>query len=442
MIPALADNRYLRFGAFAGLYVAQGIPWGLFMVALPTWLADQGYSSAEVGSFLGAVSLPWTLKLLTGPMMDRFSFLPMGRRRPWVIVAQAGILVGTLILSLGASSFGWILAIGFLINLCAAWQDVAVDGMAIDVLPEDERARANAFMFGGQALGISGTSAGGAWLLSQYGLSATALIMALAVAMIALIPLCFRERAGERLLPWTHGSALPRSLALSESSWGQIIGNLFRVLILPMSLLLVAIKFGDRVVVGLLNATFPVMTTQELGFDATFYPTWTSIAGVVAAVFGVLVAPFIDRFGAKRALFWGLVFKAAVIAGAGLLAPYWADETVLIGVIFMIGLAGQLLTVASIAMFMSLCTPKVAATQFAVYMAMSNLALSTGSVLLGPVDAWLDFDEVFLAAAALDLAVIALIPLFNLERHKSRVDALFAESVPEQAAAPGVRPPG
>ena len=123
-LPALADHRYLRFGGFAGLYAAQGIPWGIFMVALPTWLASQGHSSAQVGTFLAVVSLPWTLKLLTGPIMDRFSFLPILRRRPWVIVAQSGILLGCLALSTVPVSFAWMLMLDFIINFFAAWQDV------------------------------------------------------------------------------------------------------------------------------------------------------------------------------------------------------------------------------------------------------------------------------------------------------------------------------
>ena len=48
----MADSRGLRLAGFAGLYAAQGLPWGLFMVALPTWLASQGHSSTEVGLFL------------------------------------------------------------------------------------------------------------------------------------------------------------------------------------------------------------------------------------------------------------------------------------------------------------------------------------------------------------------------------------------------------
>ena len=93
-LPALVDNRILRLLALACLYVAQGLPYGLLLVALPTWLAAQNYSSTEVGLFIAAVSLPWTLKLLTGPIMDRFSLLSMGRRRPWVLAALSGILLG------------------------------------------------------------------------------------------------------------------------------------------------------------------------------------------------------------------------------------------------------------------------------------------------------------------------------------------------------------
>jgi len=397
------------------------------MVALPAWLAARGHSSAEVGGFLAAVSFPWTLKLFTGPVMDRFAFLPMGRRRPWVLAAQSGILVGSLLLAGAPQSFGWILALGFAVNFFAAWQDVAVDGMAIDVLAEDERARANAFMFGGQSIGIAASSAGGAYLLSAFGLMAAALVMAACVGIIFVIPLLLRERPGERLLPWTPGHASARSAALQEKRWGTIFRDLLVTLALPMSVLLVLVKFGDRVAAGLLGAAMPVMTTQELGYAQTFYPQWNAASGIVAALFGVLVAPLVDRFGARRALVWGLVFKILLVLGAAMLAAYWARPTVMIGIIIATGLGGQLLTIATIALFMHLCTPRVAATQFAVYMALSNLALSAGSALLGPFDAWLDFRQLFFAVAAIDVVALSLLRWFDLERHQQRLRALMPQ---------------
>ena len=78
-LPALVDHRHLRFAA---LYAAQGLPFGLFAVAIPAWLAAQGASAAEIGSYLAIATLPWSAKLLAGPLMDRFTFLPMDRRRP------------------------------------------------------------------------------------------------------------------------------------------------------------------------------------------------------------------------------------------------------------------------------------------------------------------------------------------------------------------------
>ena len=54
-LPALVDHRHLRFAA---LYAAQGLPFGLFAVAIPAWLAAQGASAAEIGSYLAIATLP------------------------------------------------------------------------------------------------------------------------------------------------------------------------------------------------------------------------------------------------------------------------------------------------------------------------------------------------------------------------------------------------
>lgn len=80
-LPALKDHRNLRFFTLGLLYVAQGLPIGLFQVAIPAWMASQGMSAAQVGGFIAIVFLPWSFKLLAGPVMDRFSFPPMGRRK-------------------------------------------------------------------------------------------------------------------------------------------------------------------------------------------------------------------------------------------------------------------------------------------------------------------------------------------------------------------------
>ena len=89
--PVLQQSRWLRFLTLAVLYAAQGLPVGLFQVAIPAWFAAEGLSLGQIGGFIAIVFLPWSFKLFAGPVMDKFSFPPMGRRRPWVLGAQSGI---------------------------------------------------------------------------------------------------------------------------------------------------------------------------------------------------------------------------------------------------------------------------------------------------------------------------------------------------------------
>lgn len=79
--------------------------------------------------------------------MDRYEFLPMGRRRPWVLGAQLGLSLSLLALMLvehPAEQLGLLMLIGVVINSFAATQDVAVDGMAIDLTPLKEQGRLKA----------------------------------------------------------------------------------------------------------------------------------------------------------------------------------------------------------------------------------------------------------------------------------------------------------
>lgn len=71
------------------MYFAQGLPYALMNVSIPAWLASQGIGARQIASFLAVIVLPRTFKLLSGPLMDRFEFLPMGRRRPRSIATGA-----------------------------------------------------------------------------------------------------------------------------------------------------------------------------------------------------------------------------------------------------------------------------------------------------------------------------------------------------------------
>ena len=98
-LPVLSEHRNLRFITVTALYFAQGIQLGLMNVAIPAYLAANGVSPAIVGSFIGASLLPWSLKFFCAPLMDRFTYLPLGRRRPWILVGLVGAFAGYVSMS-------------------------------------------------------------------------------------------------------------------------------------------------------------------------------------------------------------------------------------------------------------------------------------------------------------------------------------------------------
>ncbi|NQT83899.1 MFS transporter, partial [bacterium] len=84
----LSDNPRVRLAILCALYVAQGIPFGFVTITLKAYLTERGLGVAEIGNILAMTTWPWAFKWVWGPVIDRFQFLPMGRRRPWILLAQ------------------------------------------------------------------------------------------------------------------------------------------------------------------------------------------------------------------------------------------------------------------------------------------------------------------------------------------------------------------
>ncbi len=81
-IPSLSENPILRYFTFIVLYFSQGIPEGITIFAIPAWMAMNGKSAAEIAGYSAAILIPFSLKILLAPMMERYTYLPMGRRKP------------------------------------------------------------------------------------------------------------------------------------------------------------------------------------------------------------------------------------------------------------------------------------------------------------------------------------------------------------------------
>ena len=426
----LSESRWLRFGSFSAFYFAQGVPLGLLSGAIVPWLAANGASEAQIGAFSAWIGLPWALKLIAGPFMDRFTFLPMGFRRPWVLALQSGLVLSLLALAAVGAGFedgiegGSLLALtiaGATVNAFAATQDVAVDGMAIDVLPAAERGRANAFMGFGQRVGYAAFGALCASLLVRFGIATAALASAVAVAAILLLAGALRERPGERRLPWNEGRAAAR-----EHPPPTILGNtwsVLRVLALPMSLVAIAVEFVSRLRDGMATALFPVLATQELGFAPERLSYFDCFVVLATASLAVCFGPAIDRFGAKRLLFLSLVASAAVHFVAGWWPGLWQDTAGAMAFYCLQAALAHLVFVAVLALFMNLCSSRVAATQFAVYMALANLGRSAGAGLVALFGAGLGPGQELLLMGGLLAASAATLLTLDEDRHQRQLES-------------------
>ncbi|WP_439534110.1 MFS transporter [Polymorphobacter sp.] len=409
-LPVLAERRRWRGLTLFALYLAQGVPEGLLYVAVPAWLATNGASAAEIGSFIGIILLPWSFKLLNGVLMDRFQFPAMGRRRPWIIGAQLVLVAAMLAMSAQAPQPGELALLslsGFLINMAAAYQDVAIDGMAIDIVPEAERGTANGLMWGGKTLGIAGSAIVCGALIAEWGFAAAVLAPAAAIFIVLLFPLLLRERGGERVLPWTPGVADSETPA-PPGLW-RLVTTLATVMVRTPNILLALGIFVAFAAYGLKTALVPVFAVQGLGWDQQAFTRLAGGADIAGGLFGIAASGWIaDRLGHGRAVVVALLLLAGLHGGMALAGPLWPQPMLFAAYFVAHALLFVLLSVSVYARAMAACDRLVGATQFSAFMAMLNLGTSFGAQQLGLVQGAWGSAGVFAAAAGCCLAAIGL----------------------------------
>jgi PAT family beta-lactamase induction signal transducer AmpG len=411
----LTEHRRWRFVVFFMLYVAQGIPFGLLVIALPAYMAQRGVSALEISAYLGVVMLPHAIKLINGPIMDRWTYWPMGKRRPWVLIAQCTLVTAFISLALvpdPLSNIALLTALSFAVNYFTGFQDVATDGMAVDVLPIDDQAKASSIMFGGAVVSVAVSAAAGGWALSRYGIAVPSLFCAGAIALISSFLLISRERPGERLLPWTGGRATDDPNFKRPEGLKEIGLNLKKYVLMRASLFAIAAAAIYQFGRGIFLAMMPVYYVKELGWNDTAYSGLTGSALLAGGTISILFGGFIlERIGRVRAF----QVLCAVAAALGLLlvvAPWLSDVDLAMKAYRVAYLVlDTLINVAFIAVAMAICAKQVAATQFAIYMALSNVGYSAGSAAFGPLLTVLSYEAVFVV-----FAVVTILALFTMRQ--------------------------
>ena len=339
------------------LYVVQGMPYGFFVTALPLFLRQAGVSRTSIG-FYSVLGLPWFLKFLWAPLIDRFSWSRLGRRKSWIVACTACLVVMLLLLigeePVPGTSITLLLFIIFVINLLAATQDIAVDGFAVDSLSPEERGPGNA----AQVVGFKGGMllTGGLFLafVLQIGWSGMCIGMACISLLILLALLLYPEGSPDGPDNDSHPGL------------SQIVGSLVVLARRSGFLLALALICTYKTGESLIDAMYKIflmdcgMGTSTIGILCGGWGLGFSLAG---SLLGGWVA---RRAGRLQVLFWFGVLRAIPLAAIACLpflgAPLapWIVYPVTLAEHFM----GGMLTTVMFAFMMDLCDRRVGATHY------------------------------------------------------------------------------
>ena len=424
-IPSLSENTFLRYFNFIALYFAQGVPEGMLFYGIPAWMAMNGKTPGDIAGFAVACGLPWSFKFIVAPLMDRHTYLPMGRKRPWVLLGQVGLIVSCMVLANvpdPLNNLNLFMAAGFVVSFFGAFQDVATDGMAVDIIPIKEQARTNGLMWGSKIIGVSISLAMGSWLLNQYNFTTAILILSVMISIIMLVPIFLRELPHEKILPWTKGAASPETEKLQLTNWSTIFKSLYSVFSLRNSMLLACILFICQGAYNYIDTLLTIFTVQELGWTNIAYSQFYSSATLIGGISGMIIGGFlIDRFGKKRMMSLYFIGMVIITAALSYFKIYWVNTTFIFS--FMV-IYNMLYTFACIGIFaiaMQCCWKKVSASQFTLYMTIANLGRIALAALIGPIKANFNWQIALFAFAIMIILALVLLQFLNINKQAQRV---------------------
>lgn len=426
MPNALKSKRVQLLGL---LSVSSGMPLGFYLNTLQIFLRGAGVDLRTIG-VAQLVSMPWSLKFLWSPLVDRFAWRWPDRRRSWVVGTQLalagalGALAALAALSLTADPATgrevlapgavWpIIGIVLLFTILSATQDIALDAYAVEILEIEEQGPASGLRIMWYRIGML-VSGAVAVFLSDF-IPWPAVFAGLAVVFVGFVAVTL---AGER-----PARPAPPPRSLGAAVWEPLASYFTRENAILAGLFLVFYKFGDNLGGSMVNALVKDLcfTNKEIGLLQKTIGTAATILGAGGGaalmtrmglgrslwIFGILQASGNLLYAAAAATHPGTLDVAAcgtqLVSSATRTAVYLATA----GEYAFQGMA----TAAQAAFILRLCEKRFSATQFALLSSLFGL----GRTLSGPIAGFVAHGFGYVALFV--VATVAAIPgLLFLQR--------------------------
>jgi len=395
------------------LYWAQGLPVGFMTHALPVILRAEGVSLAHIGGF-GLLMLPWSIKIFWAPLVDRHGSRSRGHYRSWIIPLQwlsVAVLIGLSFLPIQALNQPLYLLIFFItllvMNGIGATQDIATDGLAVNILKNEQQHWGNTFQVIGSRLGF--IVGGGAilWLLDFLHWQMTFLLLAALVFLNTLPVLWFKEPDHQKMISSSSEKLPARTRIKAYFQYFLADSTLVTWL-----LVLLTFKVADGLSGPLLK---PLMV--DLGLSFSQIGIYVTMLGAFTALIGAGLAGWCLKYWSRS---WSLMIFSilkilSLIAYAWLAAQYEAQNKVTNWIIYLINAAedmiSAMLLVVMLTLVMQYSRKHLAGTDFTfqvALMATVSGGLYSLSGLLGDTLGYQNYLNLIVI-----IAIFCLIPIFR-----------------------------
>ena len=410
----LVDSYRARVITLSALYVAQGVPWGFITVTMVTFLAAEGADAGDLAYLLTLGTLPWSFKFLWGPIIDRFQMPDLGRRRPWILIAQTGmvaLLVTMLLVPNLTDNISLLGALFFVYNVFTALQDVSTDALAVDVLQSHEFERVNSYMFTAKSLGGIIGGAGLGTIIGIVGIRGAFLIQIPILIVIMMVPLFMRERPGEKRFPWDKNDAV--EMADKSDEWDEgvrgfavILGNIKTAFSVRSAQLGIAVSLMISLAF-ILIPILPLLFLQELGWSQEeFNATKGGIILVVTMLGAMAGGELGRRFGGKSMLMYAALSASLTTLAWGTFDNMWSEGWFMMLVWLVHTFLWSIVSICAYSLMMRVTWAVVGGTQFTGYMAMMNLSAIIGYQLAPIFAERYNYQTIFYIAAVLETFVV------------------------------------
>jgi PAT family beta-lactamase induction signal transducer AmpG len=360
--PSKLGPGYLAL--FAALYALQGVVVAYFINFNKLYMMAGGVDSTTAGDVQSLALVPFILKFLGGPISDRFNFLGLGHRKPYIVIGLVIQSLGLLGLSIldPAGHLPGFAALAVLTVGGLALYDTCCDGMVIDVTPPADRDRVQGLLVASRAVAATLGSVGFGLLLHHTGNGPG--------RGSPVLWLC----AGAGLIPLVQALVVPEPVRAADAERFQ--WRALRVLILPRSLVLLAFGAFYATVGYGVEINLSEFYARDLRLEEGMIGGLGAARYIGRAVGAALLPILAPRLGRRWVLAVGLLGLAATTAvQATVSGPVSAG---LAGGAF--GAANGWTDAVFYVLAMEASDPRMAASTYALFMAVSNVSVLGGSL--------------------------------------------------------------